>query len=228
MAFLRASDARTRTRRLFDALIGLSFSTDSPLTLFFSMVPFPFNPLSSTVVSLLFSSLPFLPFRPLLHAQYALQQPRPPPSAPSCPSTLPFLRLGHDRPSKPTNTRVFLRLHPKRSRPSSRRDADANGGANAPPCVLRLALPPLHQIAPAIATPASFGTCAARVHGNGGLSLSRPTNAAVRPMASGPRTREIQNTNGSFTGRFSFSCENEASEICASGFASGMWPLQGQ
>ncbi|KAH9173571.1 hypothetical protein EDB89DRAFT_1958579 [Lactarius sanguifluus] len=41
--------------------------------------------------------------------------------------------------------------------------------------------------------------------GNGGLSLSRPANAAVRPVASGPHARKIQNRNGCFTSRFSFS-----------------------
>src|SRR6266571_6294584 len=63
-ACLRASDSRTRTRRLFDALIGLSFSTDSPLTLFsrwypslltlFLLPSFPFTSLPFTVFSYFF------------------------------------------------------------------------------------------------------------------------------------------------------------------------------
>src|SRR6266702_2574170 len=124
-ACLRASDSRTRTRRLFDDLIGLSFSTDSPLTL------------SSTIVFLYFPSFHrlFLRFRSLLHAQYTPQPPWPPPSSPHCSPTLPFLRLGHDRPSEPAPTRVCQRLRPKRSRPSPCPDAGAKGGANAPPCV---------------------------------------------------------------------------------------------
>ena len=73
-----------------------------------------------------------LPFRPLLHAPIALQQPRLPPSTCPSPPALSFLRLGHDRPSKPAHRRICLRLCPKRAYPFPCPDAEAN----MPPWVL--------------------------------------------------------------------------------------------
>ena len=73
-----------------------------------------------------------LPFRPLLHAPIALQQPRLPPSTCPSPPALSFLRLGHDRPSKPAHRRICLRLCPKRAYPFPCPDAKAN----MPPWVL--------------------------------------------------------------------------------------------
>ena len=102
---------------------------DTPLPLFFAMLPasfkLPFYPHFFT------PHRPILPFRSLLHAPNALQQPWPPPSTrPSSPA-LPFLRLGHDRPSKPAHGPIYLRLCPKRSYPIPCPDAEAN----TPPCV---------------------------------------------------------------------------------------------
>ena len=119
-----------RTRRLFEALIGLSFSTaEKPvLRLFFSRC-YPF--LLNNPPSFPLASHPTF----FLHAPYTLQQlwlPRPPPFAHPCSPALPFLRLGHDRPSKPAYRCIFLRIRPKRAHPLPCPDAKAN----TPPCVL--------------------------------------------------------------------------------------------
>ena len=71
-------------------------------------------------------------FRPPLHApQYTPQQP--PPLAYPCPSTLPFLWMGHELSGEPTLRRICPRIRAKRSHPQPCPDAKTN----ALLCVLR-------------------------------------------------------------------------------------------
>ena len=127
--------AQNRTRRFFDALIGLSFKSNSkqdtpPLTLFFPQCyPFPIKP-SFCYPRFVSFRLPVSFFRPLLHApQYAPQQP-PPLAYPYTPS-FPFLCVGHDHSGEPALRRICPRIRAKRSHPHPCPNAETN----APPCV---------------------------------------------------------------------------------------------
>lgn len=126
---------KNRTRRLFDALIGLSFkaiqSKISRLLFFLQCYPFLIKP-SFCYPRFVSFRLQVTFFRPPLHApQYTPQQP--PPFAYPCPSTLPFLWMGHELSGEPTLRRICPRIRAKRSHPQPCPDAKTN----ALLCVLR-------------------------------------------------------------------------------------------
>lgn len=119
---------KNRTRRLFDALIGLSFkaiqSKISRLLFFLQCYPFLIKP-SFCYPRFVSFRLQVTFFRPPLHApQYTPQQP--PPLAYPCPSTLPFPWMGHDIPGEPTLRRICPRIRAKRSHPQPGPDAKTN------------------------------------------------------------------------------------------------------
>ena len=118
-------------RRSHWSLIQSNSKQDIPLALFLQCYPFLIKP-SFCYPRFVSFRLQVTFFRPPLHApQYTPQQP--PPFAYPCPSTLPFLWMGHELTGEPTLRRICPRIRAKRSHPQPCPDAKTN----ALLCVLR-------------------------------------------------------------------------------------------